>query len=81
MHSLGVFHMDLKPANIMVSEKVTVLLGDFAATLNQERFDSQYSEHFADRESGLKNFTWANDIYSFGLSMHFILTGRHLSAK
>jgi serine/threonine protein kinase len=36
MHSLGVYHRDLKPKNIMVSARRTIKLGDFGATTNEE---------------------------------------------
>jgi len=54
MHSLGTYHRDLKPKNIMLSAALSILLGDFGATTNQERLDSQtgifspyYSDSFA----------------------------------
>ena len=39
MHSLGVYHRDLKPRNVMLSSMLTVLLGDFGGTTDQERLD------------------------------------------
>jgi len=68
----------------MVSGRVTILLGDFGATTNQERLDGQtgiFTEHYADRDARFKNFSWASDIYSFGLSAYFILWGRHLYTR
>jgi serine/threonine protein kinase len=37
MHSHGVLHRDLKPQNILVSAQKTILLGDFGATIDEER--------------------------------------------
>jgi serine/threonine protein kinase len=41
MHSLGVYHRDLKPRNIMLSSMLTILLGDFGGTTDQEHLDEQ----------------------------------------
>jgi serine/threonine protein kinase len=35
MHSLGVYHRDLKPKNLMLNEEGDLLIGDFGATCEE----------------------------------------------
>jgi serine/threonine protein kinase len=36
MHALGIYHRDLKPLNLLVSEALTLLLADFGATKDEK---------------------------------------------
>jgi len=84
MHSRGVFHRDLKPQNIMVSGKETILLGDFGATTDEERLDNQtgiFSPYYTDINARSKKFTPECDIYSFGLCAFFLIHGKHMYHK
>jgi serine/threonine protein kinase len=54
LHSLGIFHRDLKPLNLLVSKSLTLLLADFGATKNEKDLEAKdeqtglYSKYFAD---------------------------------
>ncbi|OGV63349.1 MAG: hypothetical protein A3K19_29095 [Lentisphaerae bacterium RIFOXYB12_FULL_65_16] len=85
-HSLGIVHRDLKPANVMINEFNEPLLGDFG--LVRFEFDDHYdltltavamgTPKYMSPEQTLssKKVTHQTDIYSFGLILHEMLTGR-----
>jgi len=47
LHSLGIFHRDLKPLNLLVSKSLTLLLADFGATKNEKDLEAK------DEQTGL----------------------------
>lgn len=80
-HEKGVLHRDLKPANIMLDARGQVLLTDFGLAGLIDSFDStevrngtpayMAPEQFTGRE-----VTVRSDIYSLGLVIYEILTGK-----
>jgi serine/threonine protein kinase len=79
MHSLGVYHRDLKPMNLLINAEGNLLIGDFGATLEEIKAiglqTGHFSEYFADVDARNKNFKPSSDIYSLGLCIYYIING------
>lgn len=86
VHNEGIWHLDLKPANIMIDAKGNVQLIDFGASkqlrnANGDSFSTSsaisYSPGYAPSEQMEQNFEkfgpWT-DIYSLGATMYSILS-------
>jgi serine/threonine protein kinase len=68
----------------MISAMISILLGDFGATTNEERLDGQtgiYSPYYADIDARLSKFSPKSDIYALGLCIYYIMHGKHLYSK
>jgi Protein kinase domain len=80
-HERGVLHRDLKPANIMIDGRGQVRITDFGlAALAQEvglgDIRSGTPAYMAPEQRAGKEVTTRSDIYSLGLTLHEMFTGR-----
>src|SRR6478736_5219426 len=80
-HELGVVHRDLKPANVMLDGSGKVRLTDFglagiAATIQGAEIRAGTPAYMAPEQLSGKEVTTKSDIYSLGLVMYEILTGK-----
>ena len=85
IHSQGIWHLDIKPANIMVDKSGNVVLVDFGASKQMDSKGSYtatstmlcYSPHFAPLEQIEQNLAkigpWT-DFYSLGATLYNLLT-------
>jgi DNA-binding SARP family transcriptional activator len=88
-HRQGVVHRDVKPANILFDEEGNAYLSDFgiakdlaAAEAATERgTPSRFAYYISPEEARGELPTHRADIYSFGLVMYELLTGRHPFAE
>lgn len=81
-HALGICHRDLKPENLLLDGDLNVKLADFgmaALELNGKLLETSCgSPHYAAPEivSGLKYHGAASDVWSCGVILFALLTGR-----
>ncbi len=86
VHKEGVWHLDLKPANIMVDRQGVVKLIDFGASKQQSALGGattssaiSYTNGYAPREQmeqNLDKFGPWTDFYALGATMYTLLTNR-----
>ncbi|KZT26803.1 kinase-like protein [Neolentinus lepideus HHB14362 ss-1] len=88
LHSQGIVHGDLKPRNVLVSDEGTPLLADFgrAKILGKEGYTHTlvaYSLRYAapeildlDHDDSVPEFNQRSDMYSFGMLIYEVYTGR-----
>jgi serine/threonine protein kinase len=80
MHRRGVYHGDLKPSNIMVSEDGRVKLIDFGTAWikGEEKNRVQGTpQYMAPEQAAERVVDERTDIYNLGATMYRMFTGRH----
>ena len=80
-HEAGVVHRDLKPANVMIDENGNVRVTDFGLAGLLEDFTGGAAlegtpEYMSPEQLAGKELTARSDIYSLGLVLYEIFTGR-----
>ncbi|HEX7054494.1 MAG TPA: serine/threonine-protein kinase [Burkholderiales bacterium] len=78
----GVIHRDIKPGNILLSESGETKLSDFGASFQQKMLDTTQigavgsPAYMSPEQIRMEPLTHQTDIYSLGVTMYRLLTGR-----
>ena len=80
-HDVGVLHRDLKPSNVMIDEHGNARITDFGLAGLAEEFREDEAHagtptYMAPEQLDGKTFTIRSDIYSLGLVLYELFTGR-----
>ncbi|MBV8856830.1 MAG: serine/threonine protein kinase [Acidobacteria bacterium] len=80
-HAAGVLHRDLKPSNVMIDEKGDVRVTDFGLAGLLEEFGDGAAlegtpEYMSPEQLGGRELNERSDIYSLGLVLYELYTGR-----
>ena len=80
-HEVGVVHRDLKPGNVMIDEKGDVRITDFGLAGLMEEFGGGAAlegtpEYMSPEQLAGRELTVRSDIFSLGLVLYEIFTGR-----
>lgn len=86
-HQAGVIHRDLKPSNIVVDKSGNPVIVDFGLAWREHPNDSRITKHGAavgtpafmspeQIQHGMQATGIATDIYSLGVTLYVVLTGR-----
>ena len=79
--SQGVIHRDIKPANILLSGESEIKISDFGAAVIESQQETQVSglgspAYMSPEQIEERPLTHQTDIYSLGVTMYRLLTGR-----
>ena len=81
-HRHGVIHRDIKPANVLLSQSGETKVSDFGASFQQRLQDTTQMSgvgspaYMSPEQVRLEPLTHQTDIYSLGVTMYRLLTGR-----
>jgi serine/threonine-protein kinase len=78
-HELGILHRDLKPANLMIDGRGRVRITDFglAALIVEDTSEIAGTPAYMAPEQATGRASIHSDIYSLGLVLYEVFTGRH----
>lgn len=77
IHKAGFVHRDVKPANIMISDEGSVVLGDLGLTDISGGNDGGGTPAFVAPEQARREDTdYRADIYSLGSSLYYLISGK-----
>ena len=85
LHYYGIIHRDIKPDNVMISEKGQVKLIDFNASRIYKKDENRDTRilgttgYAAPEQYGLSQTDPRTDIYALGVLINIMLTGEHPS--
>jgi hypothetical protein len=80
-HDVGVLHRDLKPSNVMIDEHGNARILDFglaglAEEFREDEISAGTPAYMAPEQLAGKTFTIRSDIYSLGLVLYELFTGK-----
>lgn len=80
IHSKGLIHFDIKPDNILLSDRNEALVSDFGLAKNVDQDykatpELMYKKHIAPEYFTDKSFSYQYDIYQLGLTMYRMING------
>ena len=81
-HGRGVLHRDIKPANVMLTRDGQVKIGDFGISKRMSNDDTETRRmvgsprYMSPEQVNCENVTNQTDLYSLGVSMYELLTGK-----
>lgn len=80
IHSKNLLHFDLKPDNILLSERNEAMLSDFGLAKYMDEYgfsqpDMLYHKHIPPEATFTRDFSTAFDIYQAGLTMYRMCVG------
>lgn len=81
LHRRGILHGDLKPENILVGSRGRVTLIDFGFSCRtglRAHSIRGTRDYMAPEQIDMGCLTERTDIYNFGATMYFLVTGRHI---
>lgn len=81
MHKAGFIHADIKPNNIMLTEKDGVKLIDFGQSCKSGTIKQRIQgtpDYIAPEQVKREQITERTDVFNLGASFYWILTGQHI---